>query len=144
MTFPRSIIAVACVALVGAAPLQAAPPPWYADIVQTMRARKALHDDPSLAPYNIGVCVHNRVATLFGPAPTLDLALRAEARLRALFELVEIRNELIVPLDELVPQPAAPPLFMPERSPPAVPQPRPFLRRDGDGSANLARVGMRP
>jgi hypothetical protein len=64
------------------------------DVQQTIQARKLLADDPDLAAWNIGVTVHNRVATLWGPAPSAEVAFRAELALRSVIELAEVRNEL--------------------------------------------------
>jgi hypothetical protein len=99
------------------------------DVRQTVRARQILRLDPALAPYNIGVIVHNRVATLWGPIPTPGLSLRAERTLRNLFELADVRNELEIG-GELEPgteaTPALPaPSFLPAKLPPALPQSAP-------------------
>jgi hypothetical protein len=68
------------------------------DLRLTMQARKLLYDDPALAPLNLGVIVNDRVAVLWGPAPTAEAIVRAERTLRKMGELVEIRNKLF--LDE--------------------------------------------
>ena len=94
------------------------------DLWQTVQARKALADDPQLAPLNLGVYVRGGVAFLWGPAPTTEAAFRAETRLRALFELIDVRNDL-----EIMPEyftPALVPLrprMLPNRPPPALPEP---------------------
>ena len=66
------------------------------DVVQTVHARKLLYDDARLRDLNIGISVKNRIATLWGPAPSLELAQLAESRLRAVVEIREVRNELHV------------------------------------------------
>ncbi len=66
------------------------------DIRQTMEARKLLADDPELSACNIGVSVQDRVATLWGPVPSAEVAFRAELVLRTMFELTAVRNELFV------------------------------------------------
>jgi osmotically-inducible protein OsmY len=66
------------------------------DVLQTVQARKLLFADPDLAGLNIGVTVHNRVATLWGPVPAAEFTYRAEQCLRSMTELAEIRNELFV------------------------------------------------
>ena len=66
------------------------------DVQQTMEARRLLAIDPELQEHNLGVIVRDRVATLWGPAPSAELAFRAELDLRAMIDLVEIRNELFV------------------------------------------------
>jgi hypothetical protein len=96
------------------------------DLWHTIQARKLLADDPELAGLNLGVRVRNRVATLWGPVPTPDLAFKAEIRLRNLIELVDVHNELFVTGEptvdppEVAPAPAQP-LFLPEQLPPALP-----------------------
>jgi len=123
----------------------AAPPePPYADIWQTWRARKLLYDDPALGPFNLGVRVKDRVAVLWGPAPSLEVALRAEARLRTMFELIDVRNELIILPDEtrdgmVTPPPG--PRLTPEPPPPALPAPRPFLHLDSPRALTWAERG---
>lgn len=94
------------------------------DVLRTVEVRKLLADDPELAPYNIGVSVHGRVATLWGPVPSIEVAFRAELTVRGMFELTNVRNELFV--SELVepiirqdpklhrkPLPDAPPALLP-------------------------------
>ena len=66
------------------------------DVLQTVQARKRLADDPELAAHNIGVFVFGRVATLWGPVESPEIAFRAELCLRGMVELAEIRNELYV------------------------------------------------
>ena len=70
--------------------------PCIDDIVQTIRARQLLYDDDELRLLNLGVIVENRVATLWGPVPKLDLGLRAESCLRGVVEIRDVRNQLIV------------------------------------------------
>ena len=133
-------------ALAGVAPTgQAAPPKvTLADVLQTMQACKRLQEDELLAPLNVGVKVRGRIAVLWGPVPTAELALRAEQRLRQMIELIDIRNELIVMPEDLrdVPVPQAPPpLFLPEKSPPPLPDaPRRFLRGDLEGAERTELV----
>jgi len=73
------------------------------------------------------VQVRGGVAILWGPVPSVDLAFRAEARLRALIELIDVQNNL-----EITPNPLGPapifrgPQFLPDRLPPPLPEaPRP-------------------
>ena len=78
------------------------------DVLHTVAARRALYQDAQLAPLNLGVKVRNRVAVLWGPIPSLELARRAVEVLKALPELVAVQSELeIVPDDDR-------PLFLPE------------------------------
>ena len=107
------------------------------DARHTMQARKLLFNDAELASVNIGVIVTDRVALLWGPVPTAEVAFQAELCLRGMIELVEIRNELVV--NDLL-QPARTPLkidiapqFLPERLPPKLPPlPRPILGAPGE------------
>lgn len=118
------------------------------DARQTIQARKLLAEDPDLAGWNLGVTVRDRVATLWGPAPSAEVAFRAELALKTMIELSEVRNELFLS-DQLKPMRVPlkidnPPLFLPDRVPPPLPKlPRPLpLRSDfsmGDGLSDLLR-----
>src|SRR5438046_196452 len=66
------------------------------DVQQTIQARKLLADEPELAAWNIGVSVQDRVATLWGPVPSAEIAFRAELTLRTIIELADVRNELFI------------------------------------------------
>jgi osmotically-inducible protein OsmY len=106
------------------------------DVRQTMQARKLLLADPELARINIGVIVRNRVAVLWGPVPSAEVAFKAELCVRTMIELVEIRNELFVSeLLEPIRTPLKidiPPLFLPDHTPPKLPvEPRPILGAPG-------------
>jgi hypothetical protein len=90
-----------------------AAPPDIADTMLTIKVRAVLYQDPELRPYNIGVRVKDRVAFLFGPVPKMELGLRAEGKLRDVFELREIRLEL----DVLDPLPELPPIRIPSPAP---------------------------
>ncbi len=99
------------------------------DVRQTIQARKLLADDPDLAAWNIGVTIQDRVATLWGPVPSAEVAFRAELCLRSIIELADVRNELVVS-DALKPMRVPlkidnPPMFLPDH----VPQPQPKLPR---------------
>jgi len=92
------------------------------DLLHTVAVRRALFEDKDLAPLNLGVKVRNRVATLWGPVPSHELARRAVELLRKLPDLIDVRNELHVEGG------AERPLFLPEMAPerlrpPAIPQP---------------------
>ena len=71
------------------------------DVVLTIQARRRLLKDRELGTLNVGVRVRNRVAVLWGPVPSVELALKAESCVREMFEIVEIRNELFVGGDDL-------------------------------------------
>jgi hypothetical protein len=112
----------------GGTPPSAAPPDaLLQDVLHTIQARQALLEDETLARLNIGVKVQGRVAILWGPAPSADAALRAEAKLRGLIELIDVRNELVITSDDPRVPAAEPPPFVPAPPPPALPGPRLFL-----------------
>ncbi len=95
------------------------------DLGQTIKARLILQEDPQLGSLSLGVKVTNRVAVLWGPVPSQDVSFRAEQRLRGMFELVDVRNNLSVETDNeaapLVNPVPEGPRFLPERVPAAVP-----------------------
>lgn len=115
-----------------------AAPPEVADLWQTIQAHKHLQEDRELAALHLGVQVRGRVATLWGPAPSLEMSVRAERRLRSMIQLIDVRNELIVmphddPREIIVPEPPRP-LFLPEKNPPPLRSaPRPLVRRFDEG-----------
>lgn len=90
---------------------------WH-DILQTMQARALLYEDEQLGKLNLGVKVHNRVAILWGPVPSVDMSLRAEIRLRTMIELMDVRNELYLDAEHgtqpIRPNRPATPLFLPD------------------------------
>jgi len=135
MTWRRLLLLITI--LVGiTTPASAAPPDRdLEDFLQTVQACKRLQQDELLAPLNVGVKVRRRVAILWGPIPNAELALRAEQQLRTMIELIDVRNDLIVMPEDLndVPVPAVqPPLFLPEKNPPPLPDTsRPLLRELG-------------
>lgn len=98
MCFRRVLLGL----LLAALPMQTAPALGQVrllgdaqrDVQQTIQARRLLAVDPDLEGHNLGVIVRDRVATLWGPAPSAEVAFRAELCLRMMIELVEIRNEL--------------------------------------------------
>jgi BON domain len=97
------------------------------NVLQMIQARKLLQADPELGPMNIGVIVENRVATLWGPVPAPEFALRAVQCLRPMIDLAEIRNELFVSDDpDLRPSPPLKiekkPELQPELLPPTLPK----------------------
>jgi hypothetical protein len=95
------------------------------DLGQTIKARQVLQNDPQLGSLNLGVKVTNRVAVLWGPVPSPDLSLRAEQRLRGMFELVDVRNNLSIEADNeaaplVSPMPDGP-RFLPDQVPASAP-----------------------
>jgi hypothetical protein len=94
---------------------------------QTIAARKLLADDPDLAAWNIGVIVTNRVAKLWGPAPSAEIAFRAEVRLRSMIALADVKNELFVS-ELLEPMRVPMQIDQPPRTLPDVLPPRPPIK----------------
>src|SRR5437870_90383 len=88
------------VSLTGFSSAQSADQAMFRDLTQTVQARRLLFDDPQLGPLNLGVRVTNRIAVLWGPVPSQELSVRAEQRLRTMFELIEIRNQMTVVKNE--------------------------------------------
>jgi hypothetical protein len=98
-------------------------PREFDDILLTIKARQILYQDKELQSYNVGVQVVDRVATLFGPIPKSELSRRAETRLRELFELRGVRNDLrVLP---------SPPTYSNVRSP----TPAPFSKQESNRPA---------
>lgn len=82
-----------CSALAGLGTTWAADPN---DVRLTLESRQSLNADAKLAGLNLGVTVKAGVATLFGPVPSEELARRAEARVRVVNGLQNVRNDLHV------------------------------------------------
>ena len=97
--------------------------PIAPDLALTIEARGILLRDPELATLNIGVRVRNRIATLWGPVPSAEMAFKAEIYLRGLVELLEVRNELHVTGEALVgpDRLRTPPIAHLPEVPPALP-----------------------
>lgn len=133
----RLLLAAALLASCAMVGRTAPPEVAFADLWQTIQAHKFLQEDDELAPLHLGLKVRGRIATLWGPVPSVDLAVRAERRLRRMIQLIDVRNELIVMPDQLheVIVPETPrPLFLPEKNPPPLRDvPRPIGQAlDGD------------
>jgi hypothetical protein len=79
--------------LTGTAASRAADP---VDVRLTTEARQSLNADENLASLNLGVMVKAGIATLFGPIPSEELSRRAEARVRVVTGMQNVRNELHV------------------------------------------------
>jgi len=121
-----AVLFIAVWSLPWAGSLVAAAPGDIDDILLTIKTRQVLYQDKELHSYNIGVQVVDRVAILFGLVHKADLGRRAETRLRELFELRGVRNELRVLPSE--------PAFTTPRLPSPAPLPgqessRPFIHR---------------
>jgi hypothetical protein len=94
------------------------------DLGLTIQARRAMLRDRDLGGLNLGVRVHNRVAILWGPVPTVELAFKAEVCLRELIELTEVRNQLFVTGDDVPasgPLQSSLPAYLPAAVPPVLP-----------------------
>jgi hypothetical protein len=100
----RQMMICGALVLLTACALAAAPVPaennTLANLQHTYVARQALQQDPLLASLQIGVRVEQRVAILWGPVPSAELARHAVAKLKELPELVGVRSELHVELPE--------------------------------------------
>ncbi len=96
------------------------------DVLQTILARRLLHEDPDLVAWNIGVIVQDRVLVLWGPVPSAEVVFRAELCVRTMPGLADVRNELFVcePI-EAIKRPLRiqlPPTHLPDRLPPPLPK----------------------
>ncbi len=96
--FGRAAIAgaIGCAALTAAG--GADPPAAIAcnDGALTLRAKKALWDNPALVKLNLGVRVQNGVATLHGPIPHAVLADQAISSVRGVAGVRDVVSELYV------------------------------------------------
>jgi len=122
---------------------QSLDPSSFRDLSQTVQARRLLYDDPQLGSLNLGVRVTNRIAVLWGPVPSRELSLRAEERLRTMFELIEVRNQMTVVRSEetgLAGQEA--PQFLPNPVPVTAPAPRAPFRPFAQPSTGVALAGI--
>ena len=80
-----------------AAPLPSSEfPSSPADERLTIFTRQALHQDESLAPFNLGVSVHAQVVTLWGTIPSASLSRLAEERAGQVPGVLGVHNELRV------------------------------------------------
>ena len=97
---PVPLVRAGLVVLLASLPLVCgAGPAEEQDTRLTFEARRALFEDPALAPYNVGVRVQDRVATLWGAVPSAAHARRAVGRVRSLPRLTGVRSELRVDPD---------------------------------------------
>lgn len=96
-------LALAALAVVLAAPpsrrADAAGPPVAKapdstrDMQVAVRTRRALSEDPRLAPLNLGVRVRAGVVMLWGPVPSADLKKRAVQKLEGVRGVLQVRTE---------------------------------------------------
>jgi hypothetical protein len=82
------------------------------DVQLTYEVRKALLRDSVLGPLNLGVKVKGRVALLWGPVPSAEVAGRAVSLLEKMPGLTAVKNEL-----EIDPELNASPQYLPETLP---------------------------
>lgn len=66
------------------------------DLTATVRARRVLHDDPSLGKLNLGVEVEKGVATVWGPVPSVAVGHVAAAKLEGLKGIDQVRPNFYV------------------------------------------------
>jgi hypothetical protein len=107
------------------------------DTYLMLQARRALLLDPDLAPLNLGVSVHGGVATLWGTAPSADLARDAALQVWQVHGLSAVRNELEV--DALLTVDMEPPPPPRLRQPHAAPEA--LAAAEGRGPAPGALAG---
>lgn len=102
----------------------------------TLESRQSLNADEKLAALNLGVTVKAGVATLFGPVPSDELARRAEARVRVVTGLRNVRNDLhVVPPTEPDMRKLA--AALEKAGPSRSPVPDPILTLDPAGASPL-------
>ncbi len=70
--------------------------PSLNDIRLTLRARQALYQDKALAQLNLGISVRSGVAVVWGRVPSAAVGKRAEALVRKVPGVLEVRSELQV------------------------------------------------
>lgn len=119
------------------------------DSRHTLQARRLLLEDPDLASFNIGVVVTNRVAVLWGPVPSAEVAFRAQVCLKAMVDLVKVKNETFVSdLSEPMRKPLkidVPPQMLPDKVPPKLPMDaRPIIGAPGVLTAKKPAVEVLP
>jgi hypothetical protein len=94
--------------------LQAADPPpsqlpqqTPRDWLLTTAARRAFQKDEQLAALNVGVSVNNKVATIWGTIPSLDLARRAEEVLKKVGGIAAVMNDCRIVANDTLPEAVA-------------------------------------
>jgi osmotically-inducible protein OsmY len=117
MTIASRLFVVLALALLTFAVQARADDVTARDLDHEMLAWQALQSDPKLGPLNLCVKVRDRVATLWGPVPTRDLAERAVNTLRKLPEIASVRNQMMLQFAEDTVYP--PMQLMPPRPGPA-------------------------
>jgi osmotically-inducible protein OsmY len=96
--FGRAAIAgaIGCAALTAAGGADPPAAVTFNDGAVTLRAKKALWDNPTLLKLNLGVRVQNGVATLHGPIPHAALAEQAISSVRGVAGVRDVVSELYV------------------------------------------------
>jgi hypothetical protein len=109
----------------------AAAEPIPADTLLAVQVRRAFQDDTPLASFNLGVRVRQRIVTLWGSVPSVEIARKVEQRARQVPGVREVRSELTVvpPLEDERPLPAGPVV--------AVPATRPTEESNPDATVSL-------
>jgi BON domain len=122
-----TLVAVALLPLLPPNLSAADPEAVSRDAMLTLKARKALRQEETLAPLNLGVRVRGGAATLWGRVPSESLAAKAVEQVRQVPGISAVRSELaVVPRDGDLPDvipapPAVPPAYVPpdpEKAPP--------------------------
>src|SRR5262249_58476042 len=92
-----------------------------ADLALSVRARKALQEDPELGKLILGIVVENGCLRLWGPVPSEEIGRRVVKKLEGLRGVRSIQNDLriVPPETELAPLPlvADPPAHSESASP---------------------------
>jgi hypothetical protein len=92
-----------------------------ADLLLTAQARQLLFEDSKLSDLNLGVVIRGRVAVLWGPVPSEELAQRAIDRVKTLFEVIDVRNQMVVSPERFPERFPQRPLFLPDQPPKPFP-----------------------
>jgi hypothetical protein len=109
-------------------------------------AQKALLGDPTLSGFNIGVAVHNNVATIWGVVPSAALARRAADRLRQVPGIDDLKCDLRVLAAEAkqAPKTAAAESIRPIPALPGYPQESPRSSSNVASRPPVPDPGARP
>jgi hypothetical protein len=127
----RPLLMIASFALTFSPALAVATPPPMTDVVLARSALAAIDADAGVRGVNLIVSVVDRVAVIGGPVPSAEVGKRAEAVVRSISGITEVRNNCFVqekpdPLVKAVADRlAAGPLPLVAELPAVVPQSRP-------------------
>jgi hypothetical protein len=106
--------------------------PPVLNLQHTLQVRKAFAQDKELAALNLGVTVENRIATLWGPAPSTELLNKAVKVARAVPDILEVRCYMFV-VDAGWPEPKTLPDPAGAVKPPVAPTPGLPLSKNSGG-----------